>query len=57
MTDQNRGEAARRAVLQSMAALPVAVLLAQTGGARAEATAGGTATTVGPVRVDTKGLA
>ena len=56
MTDQNRGEAARRAVLQSMAALPVAVLLAQTGGARAEATAGGTATTVGPVRVDTKGL-
>lgn len=43
-------ETVRRTILQSMAALPIAALLAQTGKAAAQAT--GTS----PVRVDTKGL-
>ena len=43
-------ETVRRTILQSMAALPIAALLAQTGKAVAQAT--GTS----PVRVDTKGL-
>lgn len=49
MTDQ---EAVRRAILQSMAALPIAALLGQTRGAVAQP-----AGTTSPVRVDTKGLA
>ena len=43
-------ETVRRTILQSMAALPIAALLAQTGKAAAQATG------TGPVRVDTKGL-
>jgi quercetin dioxygenase-like cupin family protein len=50
MTDQDT--AARRAVLQSMAALPIVALLARTDEAVAQATGGA----IGPVRVDTKGL-
>ena len=49
MTDQ---ETVRRAILQSMAALPIAALLGQTRGAVAQP-----AGTPSPVRVDTKGLA
>jgi quercetin dioxygenase-like cupin family protein len=47
MTDQNT---ARRDLLQSVAALPFALLLAQTGEVDAQTTASS------PVRVDTKGL-
>jgi quercetin dioxygenase-like cupin family protein len=47
MTDQNT---ARRDLLQSVAALPFALLLAQTGEVAAQTTASS------PVRVDTKGL-
>src|SRR5688572_10472075 len=56
MTDHDTAAAsARRTVLQSMTVLPIAALLAQTREALAQAT-GGSTTTTGPVRVDTKGL-
>ena len=56
MTDHDTAVASgRRTVLQSMTVLPIAALLAQTREALAQAT-GGSTTTTGPVRVDTKGL-
>ena len=55
MTDHDTAAAsARRTVLQSMTVLPMAALW-QTREALAQAT-GGSTTTTGPVRVDTKGL-